>query len=347
MEDKTSCWLQAVPASVRTRNSDASLRKEWVADNVSALLKDLLQPQQPVTPIQRMGDFIFPCHTFETRRAPLTPEKVQQALTSCPVNDDVPLAKRQCVVRADDGHGHPNGSKYTLLNEFGSLGIPKLKHNCIGKVLMTGCVALIPYGPTKSQSLPKLTYIMGSSAGTVEVVVLGAAAHKVAETLAGLQGKVIKLHGVVWDSKCSTLKHGPATFLQMTSENDEQFAHVGFKLSHFHMIGAAKLWSRLSVQGCIHSLEMPQPSERKLGQTYCDCFLQNQAGQAVKVRMVTCNAPLRLLQERQVIIVQNGKVNSTSETLHADMDDLCEVQVLDVAGSEYPAELTGMITWQH
>jgi hypothetical protein len=33
---------------------------------------------------------------------------------------------------------------------------------------------------------------MGSSAGTVEVVVLGAAAQKVADTLAGLQGKVIK-----------------------------------------------------------------------------------------------------------------------------------------------------------
>jgi hypothetical protein len=63
--------------------------------------------------------------------------------------------------------------------------------------------------------------------------------------------------------------------------------------------------------------------------------------------MVTCNAPLLLLQERQVIIVKNGNVNSTSETLYADMDDLCEVQVLDVAGSEYPAELTGMITWQH
>ena len=31
--EQTSCWLQTVPASVRTRNSDASLRKEWVADN--------------------------------------------------------------------------------------------------------------------------------------------------------------------------------------------------------------------------------------------------------------------------------------------------------------------------
>ena len=131
----------------------------------------------------------------------------------------------------------------------------------------------------------------------------------------------------------------------MTRQCDEQFADVGFKLSFFHMIGAAKPWSRLSVQGCIHSLEMPQASERKLGQTYCDCFLQNQAGQAVKVRMVACNTPMPLLQERQEIIVQNGKVNSTSETLYADMDDLCDVQVLDAAGSEYPAELTGMIVW--
>ena len=46
-----------------------------------------------------------------------------------------------------------------------------------------------------------------------------------------------------------------------------------------------------------------------------------------------------------MVIVQNGKVNSTSETLYADVDDLCEVQVLDVAGREYPVELTGMITW--
>ena len=61
-----------------------------MADKLSALLKDLLQPQQPVTPIQRMGDFNFPCHTFETRRAPFTPEKVQLALTSCPVNDGTP-----------------------------------------------------------------------------------------------------------------------------------------------------------------------------------------------------------------------------------------------------------------
>ena len=61
--------------------------------------------------------------------------------------------------------------------------------------------------------------------------------------------------------------------------------------------------------------------------------------------MVACNTPMPLLQERQEIIVQNGKVHSTSETLYADMDDLCEVQVLDAAGSEYPAELTGMIVW--
>ena len=120
---------------------------------------------------------------------------------------------------------------------------------------------------------------------------------------------------------------------------------MGFTLSHFHTIGAAKLWSRVSVEGCIHSIEKPQPSERKQGQTYCDCFLQNQAGQAVKLRMVACFAPLPLLLERQVVIVQNGKVNSTSETLYADVDDLCEVQVLDVAGREYPVELTGMITW--
>ena len=104
-------------------------------------------------------------------------------------------------------------------------------------------------------------------AGTVEVVVLGTAAHKVAGTLSGLQGKVISLHSVVWDSKYSTLKHGPATYLQMTGQWDEQFADVGFKLSSFHMIGAAKPWSRLSVQGCIHSLEMPQASELTLGQS--------------------------------------------------------------------------------
>ena len=293
--------------------------------------------------IQR--DFHFLCNTFEPRREPLTPEKAQQALTSLAVSDEAPPSKRQCVVSADEGHGHPSCSKYTPLNEFGSGGIPKLKHTCVGKVLMVGCVAQIPYGPTKSQSLPKITYIIGSMAGTVEVVVLGTAAHNVAETLSGLQGKVITLHSVVWDSKYSTLKHGPATYLQMTRQCEEQFADVGFKLSFFHMIGAAKPWSRLSVQGCIHSLEMPQASERKLGQTYCDCFLQNQAGQPVKGRMVACNTPMPLLQERQEIIVQNGKVHSTSETLYADMDDLCDVQVLDAAGSEYPAELSGMIVW--
>ena len=32
-------------------------------------------------------------------------------------------------------------------------------------------------------------------------------------------------------------------------------------------------------------------------------------------------------------------------TLYADIDDLCEVPVPDAAGSEYPAELTGMIVW--
>ena len=195
----------------------------------SALLKDLLEPQQPATPSQR--DFNFLCNTFEPRRDLLTPEKAQQALTSLPVSDEAPLSKRQCVVSAYECHGHFSCSKYTPPNEFGSGGIPKLKHTCVGKVLMVGCVAQIPYGPTKSQSLPKITYIIGSTAGTVEVVVLGAAAHKVSETLAGLQGKVITLHSVVWDSKYSTLKHGPATYLQMTRQCEEQVADVGFKLT--------------------------------------------------------------------------------------------------------------------
>ena len=40
---------------------------------------------------------------------------------------------------------------------------------------------------------------------------------------------------------------------------------------------------------------------------------------------------------------QHIKVNSSAETLCADLDVLCAVQVLDAVSIEYPAELTGMI----
>ena len=202
----------------------------------------------------------------------------------------------------------------------------------------------IAYGAGKMQSFSKLSYIIGSSDCTIEVVVAGEHVHKVAETVHSLQGKVITLHGVIWDNKYMILKHAPAFFVQLAEQWTELFAGVSFQLSQIHSIGAVKCWSRLSVKGCIHSIDMPQVSERKAGQSFCDCFLQNQTGQAVKLRICTCNTAMPLLHERQEIVVQNCKVNSSSETLYADLDDLCS-QLLDIAGTQYPTQLSGMIVW--
>ena len=79
----------------------------------------------------------------------------------------------------------------------------------------------------------------------------------------------------MWDGKYCVLKHGPATLVQQTDDYEEHFAGVSFQFDIFHVIGTVKPWTRISVQGCIHSLEAPQASERESGQSYCDYLLQN------------------------------------------------------------------------
>ena len=232
------------------------------------------------------------------------------------------------------------------LREIGHGGILKLRYNCVAKVLMVGCAAHLAYGPAREKCLPKISYIIGSREATVEVVALGASVQKVSPNLGLLKGKVITLENVMWDGKYCVLKHGPATLVQETDEYEELFTGVNFQFSVFHVIGTVKPWTRISLQGCVHSLDIPQASERRSGQSFCELLLQNEAGQAVKVKMVACHVPLPVLQERQKISVLNCKVNSATETLYADMDDLCEVQIKGMSGSSYPGELKGMVTWQ-
>ena len=61
--------------------------------------------------------------------------------------------------------------------------------------------------------------------------------------------------------------------------------------------------------------------------------------------MVACHAPLPFLRKGEVIVL-NGQVNNAAKTLYADIADLCEVQVVGMAGQSYSSELRGMVTWQ-
>ena len=133
---------------------------------------------------------------------------------------------------ADNGCRLHDG-KYTPLNEIGRSGIPKLRYSCVAKVLMVGGVVKIPLDAGKDKFLPKLTYIVGSTAGTVEVTVLDTAVQRIAAELSALKGSVIILENVVWDTKYSVLKHVPGTLVQRSDQWDEQFADVGFKVIHW------------------------------------------------------------------------------------------------------------------
>ena len=234
----------------------------------------------------------------------------------------------------------------TPLREFCHSCVSKLKYNCVAKNLLVGNASHISYGVAKEKSLSKISYIIGSAGTTMEVVALGYDVQKVSPRLGSLKGKVVKLENVVWDGRYGVLKHGHGTVVQEAEEYEEDFADANFQFSQFHEIGTVKLWARISLQGCIHSVDIPQPSERKTGQSFCEFLLQNENGQAVRVKMVACHVPLPVLEARQEVCVLNCKVNSTTESLYVDLDDLCEVQIKGMAGSSYPLDLRGMVMWQ-
>ena len=100
------------------------------------------------------------------------------------------------------------------------------------------------------------------------------------------------------------------------------------------------------MQGKVHSIEAEQPSERKLGQSYFDCFVMNPDGQGVRVRVVSSSDQLPRLEKDDEIIIRNCKINSNSEALHADLSDLCEIGVLGRPVSGYPEDLVDMVVWR-
>ena len=340
VEEKASCWLQSVPKDVRASVTDVALKKSWVKDNFSVLFLSFQCCTHPVTPPKSTRDLSPSMHDMAS------PEKKKREVPTFPDNDNMSQGKKQRVGNIDNQYSQLHDDKYTPLNAIGGNGIPKLRYSCLAKVLMVGGVIQIPLSAGKDKLLPKLTYIIGSKDCTVEVTVLGPSVQKIATELSALKGSIITLDNVVWDAKYSVLKHVPGTLMQRSNQWDGQFSDVDFKLTLFHMIGTLKAWSRLSVQGCLHSLEVAQASERTMGQSYFDCFLQNRTGQGVRVRIVAYDDLLPQLEEGQEIILRNAKINTGSEALHADLGDLSELEVLGNPSTDYPANLTSMVVWQ-
>ena len=81
-------------------------------------------------------------------------------------------------------------------------------------------------------------------------------------------------------------------------------------------------------------------SDRKVGQSVVDFFLQNMSGQGVRVTLVATSEDLPTFNVGDELLVRNIKVNNSGEQLYADLDDMTEVEVLEQPLGSYPVGLT-------
>ena len=140
LEKKVCVWLQAMPEALRSSVSDDVLQKTWKKEKVTAVvLKGLeVKTSQPMTPLSSARS------ASPSSSAAWSPEKTKKGGVNGADLEGASPCKTQRVVGAVEVDG-----KYTPLNALAT--IHKLRHHCIGNVLLVSQVVQIPVGATHGE----------------------------------------------------------------------------------------------------------------------------------------------------------------------------------------------------
>ena len=88
-------------------------------------------------------------------------------------------------------------------------------------------------------------------------------------------------------------------------------------------------WSRVSVQSIIHETDMIEASSKHPEKSYLDFSIRDGRNQGLKIRMVSFDNEMPKVETGRKVMVRNAKINSGAETLYADLDDMCSVEMVE------------------
>ena len=312
-------YLRTVAPEIREFASDDQLLKAWQKKHLCAMVKDFVS--LPRTPLRKEA----------AMNASLSPEKVSRKF------DNEPPAKRQCSVYQQEG--------FSRLSDVANSS--KLRHDVVGKILIAA--KMVENIPFKNGHLQKFTYTLGAPDGTLEVSVVGASACAFAAQVMKMLHKVVAVRRAVWDEKYQVLTHKPGTTVDLVDDDlqgdAEEEDKVDFKFQVFEAVVTMMPWSRVSVQGIIHETDTIEASSKHPEKSYLDFSIRDARNQGLKIRLVSFDNEMPKVETGRKVTVRNAKINCGTETLYADLDDLCMLEMGDKVSSSESRQQMQMVRW--
>ena len=171
---------------------------------------------------------------------------------------------------------------HTELHDLkGSLAIT---HTVIAKVLVS-----LPTATTiniRGEQVARYSYVVGSNSATIEVSLLGREATTVANLMSPFVRKGVRLSKVEWDGPRQMLRHTVATMVTALSEEHE-LQNVAFMYAAFETLPSLAGWSRVSIEGYVHTSSETTPSPRHQNKWVREITVSDYNSQGVKVRLVS------------------------------------------------------------
>ena len=140
-------------------------------------------------------------------------------------------------------------------------------------------------------------------------------------------GKGVRLSKVEWDGPRQMLRHTVATMVTALPEEHE-LQNVAFMYAAFESLPSLPGWSRVSIEGYVHTSSETTPSPRHQNKWIREITVSDFQSQGVKVRLVSGDKDATHFLDKQSdthVQLNYAKVNVTSGSVFADVNDLTSI----------------------
>ena len=198
-------------------------------------------------------------------------------------------------------------------------------HSVLAKVLVTmSSVATIDI---RGEIVQRYSCVLRSKTAHVECSLLGREATSVAALMSPLVGKVIRMSHADWDGRRGMLKHTPSTLVKPLEE-EHDLHNADFIYVPFDAIPSMTPWSRVSIEGLLNIVEETTASPKDANKWIRQISMSDPHQRGVKVILISRDKDAtKFLDEQSDMHVQvnYAKVNATSCTVYADLDDMTNI----------------------
>ena len=212
---------------------------------------------------------------------------------------------------------------HTELHDLkGSLAIT---HTVLAKVLVS--LATATTINTRGEQVARYSFVVGSNSATIEVSLLGREATTVANLMSPFVGKGVRLSKVEWDGPRQMLRHAVETVV-IAFPAEHELQHVAFMYAALETLPSLTGWSRVSIEGYVHTSSETTPSPRHRNKRIREITVSDFQCQGVKVRLISSDKDATHFLDKQSdmhVQLNYAKVNLTSVSVFADLDDLTSI----------------------